>query len=309
MMNTLLRLPITRRSKPRDRLLGVSIALASVSLAACADENLGTRDLGNTSGLLESVQGNLGTPDRLPLIFDGVLDPFVVGQWLGEADDLFNPGGAGAARPHYVFPSGSTEIRLDLNIVNARPEGTLVFGTGVPPEPQRGVAHPPNLELPWTAFFRLPLELPPLEGFTYDILDRVERSSVDVGTGAGVLALTYDASEQYRSWCGLQPPLLGDGGFDCLGTAGVSDAPSGLCINTHPDDSAEEVACNFAALCLSDLCSCTAEKCYEAPRMSNLWLVRSGDDLLGTFVGTVFDYGTPGRAMPVGTVRFRRESP
>jgi hypothetical protein len=53
----------------------------------------------------------------------------------------------------------------------------------------------------------------------------------------------------------------------------------------------------------------TETECYGSGELNDLWLIRDGEDLLGTLVGAVFDHGTPARYMPVGTIRFQRVSP
>jgi hypothetical protein len=57
------------------------------------------------------------------------------------------------------------------------------------------------------------------------------------------------------------------------------------------------------------VCTCTQSECSVKEGQTNhLWLSREGDELIGNFVGSIFDHGTDGAFLPIGSVRFRRQS-
>ena len=293
--------------------LCAGLAVISLGNTACGDD-LQQRDLGNTETRLAAAEET--GADRSPVIIDGRLDPFLTGHWIGHAEDPFSPSGPDGERPTYTFPSGSTEITLDLAVgedgqYSAQP--SLTFGAGPAPAPLRNVSYPPGFDtsnLP-VAGSRGEIPLVPVEGFRYQLAEDISRTTDDRGIAAGVLNLGYLPNEPYDLWCRLQPPNEVDPQiFDCVQP---THDPNARCVVGNPenDSDATRVDCDVLNLChASNVCSCTESGCFAAPNTAHqLWLVREGENLLGSFVGSVFDYGaTPPRAMPVGTVRFERAS-
>jgi hypothetical protein len=80
-------------------------------------------------------------------------------------------------------------------------------------------------------------------------------------------------------------------------------------VSTRADRTKEEIDCNLASLCLSDICTCGDWGCEPNELIYgrfSLWLRRSGEGLVGLFSGTVFGVGEPGRYVPAGVLRFER---
>lgn len=290
-------------------------------MASCAADALPTRDLGDTSSSLDNEGEGASAGERRPLLDEGGIDPFIIGRWVGQAEDLFASAGPDGQRPTYAFPSGSGDIVLELEIHDMAPRGEVVFGSGVPPEPLPGVAFPPDFkyshaEAAGTTDDSAAL-LPPIEGFVYPLSERIQRLSGSTGVAAGSLALSYTQNEPFRDWCPLQPSIPQVGfGFNCIGSvqgfSGGDDTVEDPCLITRDDGTREPVDCDFAALCLPGnnigVCECTENECRaNEERVNHLWLTREGDELIGNFVGSVFDHGTPGRFLPIGNIRFRRD--
>jgi hypothetical protein len=311
-MNTL---RIVTSSDLSRSLIG-ALACIGVGSMACARADLDERDLGSTF-----AQSSADPPeaDRTPLVGpDGDVYPVIEGRWIGHAEDLFAPAGPDGERPIYTFPSGSTEFALDLWFdrgirhgsqffdQNWVPFGQLVFGAGTVPEPLPGVVYPPGFVRPAGPSNASDVQLAPLEGLAYSLEESVLRVSQGVGVAEGTLALGYNASAAYEAWCSLQTPRpLGDGRFDCLALSENTDPNAPLCSAGE-----ERYECALADLCdARNICSCTETECHGSGELIDLWLIRDRSDLLGTLVGAVFDYGIPGRYMPVGTIRFQRVSP
>jgi hypothetical protein len=275
--------------------IGSACAVLFSGSLGCSGEALEQRDLGNTGTELEA--GDPGA-DRQPVILaEAAVDPFIEGRWVGHAEDPFAPSGPDGERRLYTFPSGSTEITLEL-FAGSSPGGQITFGSGPVPVPQSGVGYPAR-------FAGWGVQLPPVEGFSYPLQEHILRTTGDEGTAAGVLSLEYVPNAAYESWCPLQTPRdTHEGTFDCVGVI-EPDEPAEQC---GPDDDVFE--CNLYNLCLTrNLCTCNEAKCWLAPVSPHgLWLTRDGEELLVSFVGAVFDYGTPGRYMPVGLARFERMS-
>jgi len=300
-------------SHPSRRL---SSALAGVWLAAvaCGGSELEQRDLGNTT-VLDSTE-------RTPLLQeDGDVDPFIAGHWLGEAEDLFSPPGPDGKRPPYTFPSGSRQITLDLSFgdplqnitILSIVAGRITFGEGLVPQPAAGEVYPPSVRQTSGDL----ATIPPLEGFAYNLTE----TRMGDGAANGALLVGYTASQSYVDWCPLQPARLNSSGdFDCITPAERDDVPPdhGFCTSreTAKDPTSGitfgtnlRYDCTIGWLCQACQCSktgCTAAL-SEAP--VQLWLIRSGEELLGNFVRAVFDYGDGTNYLPVGNVRFRRQEP
>lgn len=302
----------TSHSRRRSRLL--ALGAGGLALSACAStDELATRDLGNTSARIvpptEPARGGDRTPVVLP---SGAIDPFVEGRWVGRAEDLFGASAPNGERPIYSFPSGSSDItlELELNTSISAVGGSIAFGSGVLPAPLPAVAYPPGFSASMAlggSYIAPDVPLPAFEGFSYSLRESVYRTSEDVGPTAGAIAVGYAPNEIYANWCPLQTPRpLGNGGFDCS-----SPAPPGAdvsCSTIDEDGTEEHFDCDLLNLCQArNICDCTETGCELAFTPSHhLWLIRDGEDLLGTFVGAIFDYGNPSRFLPIGTVRFQR---
>lgn len=273
----------------------------SLAAVACGGSELEHKDLGNTTASFDPS-------DRTPLVTsDSVLDPFVAGHWVGRAEDLFSPPGPDGARLPYTFPSGSQQITLDLSLTGAmqtsaaQPTGHITFGEGIVPEPAAGVVYPPGIHPSTPASLTA---APPIEGFTYTV-DSPGAFSSD----AGALSIIYYAGEAYTDWCPLQPSNYEFGKYDCI-TPGPEPStlpPTGWCAEQDPTTFIH-YDCRFRWLCQA--CSCSAAGCqvtYGYGDGIELLLMRSGADLLGTFVSALFDYGSGTEYLPVGNVRFQRQ--
>ena len=261
---------------------------------ACGGSELEQRDLGETGA------GSAFDPsERSPVVTgDGKLDSFVEGHWVGRAEDMFRPAGVDGQRPAYVFPSGSTEIALDLSMDESGFQqlgGQIVFGQGPVPEPAAGAVYPASLQGGINGDISA---APPLEGFAY----RVMGASLP----DGVLRLSYIPTESYRDWCPLQPSRPVDGGYRCVTLRPGSD-PTANCSDGEMNHRVH-YDCRLEWLCQA--CTCTQAGCtvsFASPPVE-VFLSRSGEDLIGSLVRAVFDYGST-QYLPVGNVRFQRREP
>jgi hypothetical protein len=306
--------PKTRLGSRPPRLLLAALAGSSLAAVACGGSELEQRDLGNTS-VLDKGTEHSDPNERIPVILaDGWIDTFVEGHWVGQAEDLFSPAGPSGERPTYTFPSGSTQISLDLSLSDPTfPTGQITFGEGAVPKPAAGVPYPPGFDAQLAGdaagLGGVDLPLPPLEGFSYGVLESIWRLSDDKsGVAAGALAVGYAANASYADWCALQPSEPNGTSFDC-----ISPSPLGkdaACTRNGPDTDLH-FDCRLGSLCEArNVCTCVERGCQAAAAsIVQLWLMRSGENLIGSFVGAVFDYGGGGRFLPVGNVRFQREEP
>ena len=299
-------------ARPSQVLLGTLVGV-SLAAVACGGSELEQRDLGNTT-VSDSTE-------RTSLIHeDKSIDPFIAGHWLGEAEDLFSPPGPDGKRPTYTFPSGSKQVTLDLsfgdplqNVFPPNVAGRITFGEGPVPEPTAGVVYPPGI----THTYGDLATIPPLEGFAYSLLnDRMSSSAAN-----GAFPVGYIATQSYTDWCPLQPARLDvSGNFDCITPLVPPDVPaSGGSCNDRQEvkDPTTGITfgtnlsydCSLKWLCQA--CQCAKKGCTVAfsERPVQLWLMRSGEDLLGNFVRAVFDYGDGQNYLPVGNVRFKRQAP
>jgi hypothetical protein len=297
----------------RQRLRAAFIASIACASLACAARDLDERDLGNTSPPLVVADDPAVPGERLPVVRgDGSIDPFVEGVWVGRAENLFAPSGPAGARPAYVFPSGSADFTLDISLADPTiPGGQIVFGSGAIPQPQAGVPYPPGFGALAASFGSPGPFLPPQEGRAYPLNEQIMRLAEDAGDGAGALALSYPSNWAYVDWCALQSPRpTGDGRYDCLRYSDPDDEQAS-CSHVASDGAESRFDCDLGALCgAPNVCECTESSCQVAGgAYAHIWLVRDDDDLLGTFVGAVFDHGNSGRSLPVGTVRFQRVNP
>jgi hypothetical protein len=250
------------------------------------------------------------------------LDPGLEGRWVGYVEDPSRPGDDGRLEPA-VFPSGSREVTLDYRFEFEdeipRPAATLTFGAGPAPVPEQGVAYPPGVN----HYFRWlgrhhpkPFSAPVVEGFEYPLTESDARFA-DYDPHSASL-LTFVQLAPFEQWCNVQEGRPRGGGyFDCLGEFGLAggDPTMGIpCIVTRADGSLEEVDCNFAAMCSSDLCVCNEYGCgftytegeSHLETVGDVFLERQGDELIGTISGATLDSGYPGWYSPMGTLHLQR---
>jgi hypothetical protein len=264
------------------------------------------QDLGNSNG-------GLGAPaEPLPPKELEQVDPGFAGHWVGYVENPFERGADGQAVAT-TFPSGSTQVTLDYRFEGEFdvPSGTLVFGAGPVPKPEPGVAYPPGVH----HFFASGnpngnLRVPVVEGFAYSLEERLYRFP-DYDPGRTSMLL-FEEHAAYADWCSVQVPLVhGEDEFDCLGADGFGSGfgPGGeTCTAYRPDGSEDEVDCDFAAMCLSDLCSCSASGCeyrYNG-QFVQVFLERQSDQITGTISGGLLESGYPGWYAPMGTLRLFR---
>lgn len=278
-------------------------ALITASGAGCSwFQDLPIEDLGNTGD-------GSGLPSP-PEEGGGEVDPGFAGHWVGYAEDPFQraPDGRPAT---YAFPSGSTDITLDFSFETVFPIANLVFGSGTPPAPETGVSYPPGVDH-FRAGQGVPFQAPPVEGYTYHLTETIGRA----GDPGKVAVLTYRQFEGFTDWCQLQPALpAASGNFDCAGASGGANQDPRVatpCLVFHPDGTEEAIECSYLALCTSGVCDCSETRCdvnYDNDRLSQVWLEVNGDEIIGTFSGTVLEAGQTAWYMPIGPVHFHRVDP
>lgn len=133
------------------------MALAS---AAYSTDDLPESNLGSTDNPIVAAP-----EQRLPVIGVSGVDPFLVGDWVGYAEDLFEPLGADGQRPRYVFPSGSSAIYPTLTLGPRQSlNGQVRFGLPDAPVVQAGVPLGVNDYFAEANQFE-ELPLAPVEGF------------------------------------------------------------------------------------------------------------------------------------------------
>jgi hypothetical protein len=293
-------------------LLAGALALGWSSACTGFGDDVPVEDLGDTNG-------GLGAAEPLPeKEYPEQIDPGFAGRWVGYVENPFERDESGQALP-VAFPSGSTEVTLDYRFerfeqVIIVPFATLVFGAGPTPIPEPGVAYPLGVHHYFaqaanrtSRAFRAPV----VEGFEYQLSEPLNRfAGYDPGR-ASMLGFTELAA--FEEWCSLQGPLS-SGDFDCLGPKdGFSGGdPEGTgsdpCLVIRPDRSQEEVDCDFAAMCMSDLCSCDGGYCsFNRPEsVAQVFLERHGDQIIGTLSGAMLESDNPAWLMPMGTLRLFR---
>lgn len=303
------------RIAPRSaRSIFLSAFAFGLAGSACSSEDLPASNLGNTpdpagTNGAESAQRVLWVDEH------GAADRFMVGDWVGHAEDLFRPSINGQ-RPTYVFPSGSSEIFLHFEVPGRYqpPQGTLRFGTRQAPVPQPGVPFGAGIDYQsmLASYLTGAVLYPPVEGFAYFLEEHSPRISAELYSA---ISLSYSQEEAFGDWCLLQPSLpKGNGDFNCAGTSNYAAGSSGtgkFCQVFLADGSTRDMDCNLVALCLTGVCACTADECFpsNASPENDLWLALEGDQLIGYLSGAVFDYGEAGHFMPIGAIRFDREEP
>jgi hypothetical protein len=268
-------------------------------------------DLGSTDDGLSAPPSSEPIPEK---DFQEQIDPGFEGHWVGYVEDPFSTGTDGQIAPA-VFPSGSTEVTLDYRFegVFRTPVATLIFGAAPAPAPVRGAPYPAGVNHYFSSlgpFGREAFEAPVVEGFEYSLTERDPRfAGYDPGNAS---LLRFVQLAAFAEWCAVQEALpQGDGDFECLGASGLAGGDPILgdpCIVFRPDGTEEDVDCNFASMCVSDLCSCNADGCElgRNDTLSEVFLERQGNQIIGTISGATLDSGRPGWYTPMGTLRLFR---
>lgn len=286
-------------------------ALAALAASACASDDLPETRLGNTSDLL--VEAVASVPERIPVATaaEGI-DPFLLGDWVGRAEDLFSASNADGSRPEYVFPSGSSEIFLHLDLPRDDDGNSHIrFGQREAPVPEPGIAYG-DVNYYTADIFRLvgSPSYSPVEGVAYPLWRQALLLS---GKDYPALGFSFSPEAAFSEWCPLQPPQpTGADSFNCSGATGFGggDPEAGVpCTATLADGSQRAIDCDFVVLC-SLACECDETSCqpqFNEP-LNELWIAREGDELIGHLSRAVFEHGLP-RPMPIGTIRFERVMP
>lgn len=293
-----------------------SACLASVAaLAGCSSDDLATSKLGNTADWL--VTSPDAPPERVPVAGPDGVDGFLIGEWVGHAEDLFASSDESGQRPTYVFPSGSSEIYLTLDIQNGRPLGEVRFGSRDAPEPQAGVPYGAGNEYYYATFESTGDTFTPVEGVAYALRESVPRlafSETLDRTEYSALGLSYAPITAFEAWCPLQPSLPVGGGFSCSGAAawGGDDPAEGPCIVRLSGGASRRWTAIYSRSATISWARAIAPRKVARPKMTapseTLWLAREGDQLIALGTGR-FEYGEPGHSMPVGAIRFERVEP
>jgi hypothetical protein len=244
------------------------------------------------------------------------------GTWIGSAEDLLGVSSEGTPSA-YVFPSGSSQIRLQLTGRDDAGEtpsvsiGSLTFGDGTPPPPatDRALGYPVDPEFRFPGGVGDPSAVPPTEGFAYSIefsganstdleLWKAEHPGLDdsdLFNGGyvidGILDVEWDTDEVYASWCALQTAA------DCAFPQGIGYDDAGL--ECTIGDTGEPIDCSKAELCLQQRCRSLFDDVL--PREARLRLHMTDSGLVGVFVDAPF-VNARGYRTQLGTVRFVRAS-
>ncbi len=314
----------------------VLVAVALSGAAFCACQTQPDRNLG---GSLDERSLDLSPPPEPTEPF-GVSPLDFVGRWVGVAEAPLAFGGGSEV---YAFPSGSTQLSLEL-VAPELPDqpilqGAIVFGSGAPPPPlDPALGYPSDVDYADLAYFDRDVvmasghegPLPPYEGHAYPVRDFVPSSNYDEDEAGGpliadgVLNLQFDTGELLAPWCELQTPQpTGTGQWKCVkgNAGGVNDL--GECYvsfsSLSPEQEAEvlesgasllpeAVDCNKMFLCKIEACACTDSACAVPNRRgtgARLVVRRDGDTLTGIFSNAVF-MNERQLPVPLGTVRFTR---
>jgi hypothetical protein len=186
-------------------------------------------------------------PDQPSAPFYADRDAFI-GRWLGQAREPLAFGVEDdEASPTYAFPSGSSQIVLDIapRVRSTDPVGlggSIIFGSGQPPpaatDPDRG--YPPGFDYDryrsyddsGAAGDNYDDGFPPLEGFRYVIDSSGLAGGLPERVPDGVLRMMYNPYAHLQSWCALQEPQpLLNGTFGVL-----PDAPGGFDVMADGSD-------------------------------------------------------------------------
>jgi hypothetical protein len=332
-MKTLHRAPMTFHT------LRIISPIAWGLTAALACQLQPDRDLG-TSAAQQSGDLSATPPGPLNEPFGGSPSDFV-GRWVGVAQ---NPLTLGDEADVYTFPSGSSQIVLDLSLGDQTMTASLVVGSitfGEPapvPPPDPALGYPSDAAYARLDYFfkrpdlaaTYPGPLPPYEGFTYQGGDHKYSSEWDNefdperGVLAdGVLRFGFDTEQLLGPWCELQKPIVNAyGEYACVKGDSANTDENGVCTvgfnGLSPEDEAtliakgvnvddEVVDCGKLFLCNSHRCTCEETGCYGTFERSGgqLQLRREGDALAGVFSNVVV-LNPRGLTLPLTTVRFER---
>jgi hypothetical protein len=291
------------------RAIAAALALGWSSGCSWVDD-VPIEDLGSTDDGLSAPPSSEPIPEK---DFLEQIDPGFEGRWVGYVEDPFRTGADGQVA-RAVFPSGSTEVTLDYRFEGEffTPGATLTFGDAPAPAPVRGAAYPAGVNhyFSFLKNFDSSFEAPVVEGFEYSLTEADPRfSGYDPGNAS---LLRFVQLAAFAEWCAVQEALpQGDGDYECVGASGFAGGDPVLgepCVVFHADDTQEEVDCNFTAMCLSDLCSCSEVGCGfdRNETLSEVFLERQGDQIIGTISGATLDSGRPGWYAPMGTLRLYR---
>lgn len=297
---------------------------ALVTLACARGE---PQALGYTSDSLESSGDD---SDVTPRSF--------FGSWVGAAEDAL----ALAYDPDvYQFPSGSTQIRL--NIIDYS-FASITFGDGeLPTGPiDPNLSYPPGLTL--ESYEPNPA---PLEGFEYTLsvsrfLSEIapehfvssrgfeDGPNTSLAEADGILRFLYSTRQALAPWCAEQRPHEdGHGGYNCLGAVGVDQATDGLCYTFDSEadfyplgsstpgrsgiipEPSRQVDCTRAFQCF-DQCLCPSPGidgdetgCFSNDTVvGELWLRKTSEGLVGVFAGDAVFENARGARTSLGRVRF-----
>jgi hypothetical protein len=177
------------------------------------------------------------------------------GRWRGQASDLLDLSvSAEGATPAFTFPSGSSDITLDIAFPDPQElDATLVFGSAAPPPATDPLASYP----PGTTFHDYDSHPAALEGTVYHLFQQLVLSEVapenresngniqgtpsgySLADADGILRLEYNTADLYSDWCALQPSLPTPSNprlFNCLGADGVDQASDGTCYTYNNAD-------------------------------------------------------------------------
>lgn len=295
----------------------------------------GVEDLGSTGGGEQN-------PELREPFYESVAQ--FEGVWIGQAEEPLGASSTDARVPAYLFPSGSSQIVLELRYdegsSNGDVVGTIAFGEGEPPPPpvNPDIGYPVGLSYQELLSYSEPAAfqfsgvlddykpLPPLEGFVYSIrygyLLTETPPANEVGVPDGVLRINYNTSEYLAPWCELQTPLSdAEGGYTCMPR--IQGNPYGQvpgeCMITRLEADGtvheeEPIDCDKAFLCgrpsgrpEHSRCACDAEGCVAEPDLdwAMISLRRSGDGLVG-IINEGWFLNARGLRVQLGTLRFRR---
>lgn len=292
------------------RALALCTALAG---GACSTDDLPESNLGNTNDPI--VVAPEEGAQRIPVFGENGVDPFIVGDWIGYAEDLFAPPGPAGERPAYVFPSGSSAIYMTLALdPPASPFGQIRFGSLDAPVAQAGVPLGTNDYFVEAAQFA-DFPVAPVEGFAYELRAAPERfADEDAERWNDAVAVTYVVERAFDEWCAVQPSLFNGQSYSCTGSTGYGGNGKDCDVDL-PNGSAQATDCNLVFLCNGSLhpCRCDASGCFnkvpERDRSEeSLWIGREGDQLV-VLSSEQFQYPELGYQLPIGHIRFERAQP
>jgi hypothetical protein len=317
---------ITTRSRACSA-LGL-LCLVSAALPACAEAE--PRDLGFTQS-----QDNLSVEPPTEPFYTSV--DTVVGRWVGQAEETLALTDDGQATV-YAFPSGSTRIEVEVALdADYGLVGHITFGAGepLPPVTNPDVGYPPGVDYEPLIGYPIPndgsapstflattADLPPFEGFSYDV--RLGSSTNDGEVPDGVVGFHFNANQPLSPWCAQQTSYPGESsGYSCVPSFGGSfesdsggdgvckiygPANSAACETDPPDLQAcqgevmAELDCGKVYTCMWGFCACNEASCDAKESLSNLLVRRSGDELIGLFENVTFK-NARGLNVPLGEVR------